>query len=71
MKATYRLQGLPEVSKSFSFIQFAAKEDLLDTLGFWNPRSAAPPNRRQEVTRNETNENPLMDADSWRLIRKE
>jgi hypothetical protein len=71
MKATYQVQGLPEVSKSFRLVQSNAKDELFEVLGFCNPRSTVSLSRRQGENRNEVNENSIMSADSWPLIRKE
>ena len=52
MKTTYRVQGLPEISKSLSFLQPKAKEELFEALGFCDPRSASSPTRKEDEAGN-------------------
>ena len=63
MKTTYSVQGLPEILKSLSFIQPKTRQELLETLGFCDSRSASCPTRQEDVSGNVDGENSLLPLD--------
>jgi hypothetical protein len=71
MKATYRVQGLSEVSSPLSFIQAKPKEELLEALGFCDPHPATHLRGQQEETRTGANKSSLTSIDSRPLIREQ
>ena len=63
MKTTYRVQGLPEISRALGFVQPKAGQELLETLGFCDLRSASCPTRQEDETGNVAGENSLLPLD--------
>ena len=71
MKAIYRVQGLPEVSKSFRLVQSNSKDELFEALGFCDPRSVAPLRGHQEAKKKPAVRKFLMSAHPWASIKEE
>lgn len=69
MKATYRVQRLPEVSILLSFIQANPKEELFEALGFLDHNPATPLRGQQEEIRTGANKSSSLSVDSWPFIR--